>query len=65
LLKKSGIAFLSSIERLRTFAPFSPSASSFAPAASDSGESTVTFFGSGSPFAVVPKNEPPADVKSG
>ena len=45
----SGIAFLSSIERFSAPLPFSPSSSSFLPAAIDSGESTVTTLGSGSP----------------
>ena len=55
----SGMAFLSSTERLSAPTPFSPRSESFWPAAMDSGESTVTLVPSGSPVAVVPKNEPP------
>src|SRR3954449_3981235 len=65
LLVNSGIAVLSSIERLSAPTPFSPMSYSFWPAAIDSGESTVTTVGSGSPVAVRPKNDPPPEVKTG
>src|SRR4051794_35116466 len=65
LLKNSGIAFVPSIEVLRALEPFSPMAPIILPAAIDSGESTVTFLGSGSPLAVGAKNEPPPDENSG
>src|SRR3954454_4869048 len=61
----SGIAVLSSIERLSAPTPFSPMSYSFCPAAIDSGESTVTSVGSGSLVLVRPKNVPPPDVKTG
>src|SRR5215210_2299639 len=60
-LKNSGMALVPSIDVLRALSPFSPMPLIFSPAAIDSAESTVTFWGSGSPFAVGAKNEPPAD----